>query len=71
MSSKLESPKVWLYHKTRGTLVTNEDPAGRPCLLPILAKRLNRETILSVGRLDFDSEVCYFCVLFKMFFFFL
>jgi 23S rRNA pseudouridine2605 synthase len=51
-----EPTRVWLHHKQRGFLCTEHDPAGRACLLPLLAEQLGRRRLLSVGRLDFDSE---------------
>lgn len=51
-----ESLAVWQYYKPRGALVSHADPLGRVCLLPALAKRLGRRHVISVGRLDVDSE---------------
>jgi 23S rRNA pseudouridine2605 synthase len=51
-----ERPRLWLHHKERGFLVTEKDPAGRPCLLPHVAEQLGRRRVLSVGRLDFNTE---------------
>ena len=47
--------KLWLFHKERGYLVTNNDPEGRPTIFDQLKKKLDTRFI-SVGRLDMDSE---------------
>ena len=46
--------RMWLYHKLPGVLVTNSDPQGRPTIFDQLPKDLPR--IITVGRLDFNSE---------------
>lgn len=51
---EIEPPRLWRYHKDRGVLTTDRDPAGRPTLAESLPKDLPR--VVSVGRLDFDSE---------------
>jgi 23S rRNA pseudouridine2605 synthase len=51
-----ERPRLWLHHKRRARLVSEHDPAGRACLLPLLAAHLARPRILAVGRLDFNTE---------------
>jgi len=43
-----------LLHKPVGTLVTREDPHGRPTIYDLLPKV--RTGLFPVGRLDFDSE---------------
>jgi len=47
--------KLWMYHKQRGYLVTNYDPEGRPTIFDQLKNRLETR-LISVGRLDMDSE---------------
>ena len=47
--------KLWLYHKQRGYLVTNNDPKGRPTIFDKL-KEKSDSRFISVGRLDMDSE---------------
>ena len=49
-----EPPRMWRYHKPRGVLSTSRDPQGRPTLFEALPKDLPR--VVSVGRLDFNSE---------------
>ena len=47
--------KLWLYHKERGYLVTNNDPEGRSTIFDQLKNKMDTRFI-SVGRLDMDSE---------------
>lgn len=51
---KIEQPQLWLYHKPIGQLTTHDDPAGRPTVFQALPKALGH--VISVGRLDFNSE---------------
>jgi len=46
--------KIWRFHKPKGCLVTENDPKGRKTIFQILPKALPR--VISVGRLDYDSE---------------
>ena len=46
--------KIWRFHKPKGCLVTENDPKGRKTIFQILPKPLPR--VISVGRLDYDSE---------------
>ena len=46
--------RLWRYHKPRGLLCTNSDPQKRPIIFDHLPAELPR--VMSVGRLDFDSE---------------
>jgi len=46
--------RMWLYHKPAGLLTTNSDPQGRPTVFDKLPGHLPR--VVSVGRLDMDSE---------------
>ena len=47
--------ELWLYHKQRGYLVTNNDPEGRLTIFDQL-KEKSETRFISVGRLDMDSE---------------
>ncbi|MDC0975924.1 pseudouridine synthase [Alphaproteobacteria bacterium] len=47
--------KLWLYHKQRGYLVTNNDPEGRLTIFENLKSKIDTR-LISVGRLDMDSE---------------
>ena len=49
-----EKVRLWCYHKPKGVLTTQKDPAGRPTVFEGLPKHLPR--VMSVGRLDFNSE---------------
>lgn len=49
-----EPPRMWRYHKPQGLLTTHKDPKGRPTVFERLPKELPR--VISVGRLDFNSE---------------
>lgn len=51
---KTERCVYWLFHKPRGVLCTNYDPAGRPRAIDFLPHVDQR--IYTVGRLDEDSE---------------
>lgn len=47
-------PRLWRYHKPKGLMVTRTDPQGRPTVFQNLPPQLGR--VVSVGRLDFNSE---------------
>ena len=49
-----ESTRLWMYHKPRGLLTTNSDPEGRPTVYSKLPSNMPR--VVSVGRLDFNTE---------------
>jgi 23S rRNA pseudouridine2605 synthase len=49
-----ERARLFLYHKPRGLLTSHGDPQGRPTIFEHLPKNLPR--LLSVGRLDFNTE---------------
>jgi 23S rRNA pseudouridine2605 synthase len=48
-------PKVLLYHKPEGEIVSRDDPDGRPSVFTRLP-RLKGERWISIGRLDFNTE---------------
>jgi 23S rRNA pseudouridine2605 synthase len=47
-------PQLWRYYKPRGLVTTHRDPQGRPTVFEKLPPDLPR--VVSVGRLDFNSE---------------
>lgn len=49
-----ERTRLWRYHKPAGLIVSNRDPEGRPTIFDTLPPSLPR--VISVGRLDFNSE---------------
>jgi 23S rRNA pseudouridine2605 synthase len=49
-----ERTRLFLYHKPRGLLTTHADPQGRPTIFSKLPRNLPR--LISVGRLDFNTE---------------
>ncbi len=51
---RAERTRLWRYHKEAGVLTTHRDPKGRPTLFARLPPNLPR--VVSVGRLDFNSE---------------
>ncbi len=50
------SPKMWLYYKPVGELVTRFDPQGRPTVFDALRPQLPEGPLVCVGRLDYESE---------------
>jgi len=50
-----ELPKVLIYHKQEGEIVSRDDPEGRPTVFTNLP-RLKGQRWISVGRLDFNTE---------------
>ena len=50
----IEPPRLFRYHKPRGLMTTHKDPQGRPTVFERLEGELPR--LISIGRLDFDSE---------------
>jgi 23S rRNA pseudouridine2605 synthase len=49
-----ERTRLFLYHKPRGLMTTHADPEGRPTIFQHLPENLPR--LISVGRLDFNTE---------------
>lgn len=48
-------PRVLLYHKQEGEIVSRDDPQGRPSVFDKLP-RLQRQKWIAVGRLDFNTS---------------
>ena len=46
--------RLWRYHKPSGLVTTHKDEKGRPTVFSFVPKDLGR--VVSVGRLDFNSE---------------
>lgn len=53
--SRARTPRVLLYHKPAGEIVTHDDPAGRSTVFSRLPKIKNGKW-LSIGRLDLNTE---------------
>ena len=49
-----ETPRLWRYYKPRGLVVSNRDEKDRKTIFDALPSHLPR--VISVGRLDLDSE---------------
>jgi len=49
-----EQARLWRYYKPRGLIVTAKDEKGRETVFDALPEHMPR--VISVGRLDFDSE---------------
>lgn len=52
----LAAARVWLYHKPPGLVVTHNDPERRPTVFEALSGRIPARHVMSVGRLDLESE---------------
>ncbi|MGQ0485682.1 MAG: pseudouridine synthase [Hyphomicrobiales bacterium] len=49
-----EESRLWRYHKPDGLVVSHKDPQGRETVFEKLREQLPR--VVSIGRLDFNSE---------------
>ena len=49
-------PKMWIYYKPVGELVTRFDPQGRPTVFDAVRPLLPQGPLVCVGRLDYESE---------------
>jgi 23S rRNA pseudouridine2605 synthase len=49
-----QRPRIWLFHKPPGLVVTARDPEGRPTVFDNLPHDMPR--VVSIGRLDIASE---------------
>ena len=49
-----EAARLWRFHKPSGLVTTHKDEKGRPTVFAALPKAIGR--VVSVGRLDFNSE---------------
>ena len=49
-----DKPRLWCYHKPTGQITTTRDVRGRTTVFDSLPKEIPR--VVSVGRLDYDSE---------------
>ncbi len=50
-----EKVRLWLYYKKKGFLVTTKDTEGRPNIFDEIKLKVNKR-LISIGRLDFNSE---------------
>lgn len=49
-----QKPKIWVFHKPKNTIVSNDDPQNRTTIFEILPKNLPR--VITIGRLDINTE---------------
>lgn len=49
-----EPPRLWRFHKTKGTVTAARDPQGRQTVFDRLPDDLPR--VISIGRLDYNTE---------------
>ncbi|MCG8623007.1 MAG: rRNA pseudouridine synthase [Proteobacteria bacterium] len=55
--SPMARPRLWCYHKPRGLIVSHKDDQGRPTIFASLEEsHPHLPRLISVGRLDLDSE---------------
>ncbi len=52
---KKEKIRIWLYYKKKGFLVTTKDKQKRPNIFDEIKHKIGKR-LISVGRLDFNSE---------------
>jgi 23S rRNA pseudouridine2605 synthase len=53
--SSISEPSVWIYNKPRGLITSHRDEKGRRSVFDDIKTKI-RERVISVGRLDLDSE---------------
>ena len=51
---KLTPREIWIFHKSKGCLVTKFDPKNRPTVFDYLPKELSY--LIAIGRLDYNTE---------------
>ena len=49
-----QKPKIWIFHKPKNTIVSNNDPQNRQTIFDILPENLPR--VITIGRLDITTE---------------
>ena len=49
-----QKPKIWVFHKPKNTVVSNNDPQNRKIIFDILPENLPR--VITIGRLDINTE---------------
>lgn len=49
-----EPPRLWRFHKQKGTVTSARDPQGRPTVFDALPEDMPR--VISIGRLDYNTE---------------
>ncbi|MDA7705297.1 rRNA pseudouridine synthase [Rickettsiales bacterium] len=58
INDKLINPKqkakIWIFHKPKNTIVSNNDPQNRKTIFSILPENLPR--VITIGRLDINTE---------------
>lgn len=54
--SQPSSTRVWLFYKPLGYLTTHYDPEGRPTIFQAVQSYPKMPRVISVGRLDLNSE---------------
>ncbi|MDR3031054.1 MAG: rRNA pseudouridine synthase [Holosporales bacterium] len=55
LSQSSLSKKIWIYYKPKGLITTHKDERNRPTVFEDLKKKI-KERVISVGRLDLNSE---------------
>lgn len=50
----INTTKLWLFHKPKGTITSRCDPQGRKTIFSLLP--INMQNVLSIGRLDYNTE---------------
>jgi len=51
---KNQPTKLWVFHKPKGYITTQNDPQNRPTIFSILPK--NMQKLITIGRLDINTE---------------